>query len=126
RRSPRHMCAGWRWSGSPGERTRFPSRGWRDRSRGDGPEPREASLENPAHEAAGDGHVRIGQPVADPSPVTFGLDDPGAPKDGQVLGHVRLTGPDRLGQRADAYGSVREGVDDLEASSVRQRLEDIG
>ncbi len=56
-----------------------------DVGRGQPGEPGEAALEHGPHEAAGDHHVRVGEPVADLPAVSFGIDDAGCAKDREVL-----------------------------------------
>ena len=76
--------------------------------------------------AAGGHDVRVGESIADLTPIPLRLDDARGAEHRQVLGDVRLRGPDRLGQTTDLDRTAGEHVQDLEPSWAGEGLEDLG
>lgn len=108
-------------SWSSGDARRGPARGF-DHLAKTG----QASLQNGAHESAGDHYVGICEAVANLSAFALGLDDAGAAKHGQVLRDARLGCTDGRGQAADLDRTVCQRVQDFDASRAGERLEDLG
>src|SRR4249919_3490773 len=83
-------AAAWSLSSVPEKRTRFSGSSivLTSCARRSSRAVAEATLEDAAHDVAGDHHVRVRQPVADLAPEPVGVDQARRAQDGEVLRHV--------------------------------------
>ena len=86
----------------------------------------EATLEDVAHDPAGDHDVRIAEPIADLAAIAIGVHQARPPQDREVLRHVRLAETQLLGEPADLAWPIGQPMEDLQAARVGEGPQDLG
>ena len=121
-----HLEAAMRGETAPTAIADSAAGGSRSHAADDLAETRQASLEDGAHEPAGHHDVRVGEPVADLTPVALGLDDAGAARStARCCETFGWLAPIASASRPTSIGPRGERVEDLEPARTGQRLEDL-